>query len=122
MRRIILGALLAVAVMLMQGSLTTPASAKTANPIFGSAKATLMSTDAAKQVTAKGGTTAAYLYYGLIYTSNAIYYAGLAQYYNYYGYNGSSGSTTNYAYYAYYNSYYATQYFYQAYYYSYYGY
>ena len=96
---------------------SAPASAK--SPIFGNAKVAMLSTDAAKQVTAKGGTVAYYLYSGLNYTSSAIYYAGLAQYYNYYGYQST---TTSYSYSAYLNSYYATNAFYNAYYYSYYGY
>ncbi len=99
---------------------SAPASAK--SPVFGNAKVALMSTDAAKQVTAKGGTTAYYIYYGMYYMSNALYYAGLGQYYNYYGYNGSSGTTTNYLYYAQSNAYYSYYYMYYAYYYSYYGY
>ncbi len=108
--------------LVVVGALTVPAAAS--NPVFGNAKATVMSPQQTKQVTAKGGTVAYYLYTGLMYASNAVYYAGLAQYYNYYGYVGSSSSAyaTTYAYYAYYNSYYSTQNFYNAYYYSYYGY
>lgn len=101
---------------------SAPASAK--SPIFGNAKVATLSTDAAKQVTAKGGTTAYYLYIGATNSGYANYYAGLAQYYNYYGYNGSGSSsyTTTYAYNAYYYSNAATSAFYNAYYYSYYGY
>jgi hypothetical protein len=117
MRTFIVAATTAAALMLPQLS----ESALASSPVFGSAKVTALSKHESSQVTAKGGTTAYYLYYGLNYASSAIYYAGLAQYYNYYGYNGSNGTTTNYAYNAYYYSYYSTQNFYNAYYYSYYG-
>ena len=111
MKRFLIASFFAMILALGTGY-SAPASAK--SPVLGNAKVALMSTDAAKQVTAKGGTAAYYLYAGLLYSSNAIYYAGLAQYYNYYGYSSSAGT---YSYYAYYNSYYATQYYYYAYYY-----
>jgi len=118
MKRLLIATISAALVSMTTGY-TTPASAS--SPIFGNAKVAMLSTDAAKKVTAKGGTTAMYLYYGLLYTSNAIYYAGLAQYNNYYGGNGSSGVTTNYALYAWQDSYRATSAFNNAYIYSWYG-
>lgn len=112
MKQVLVATILA-AFLAITGGYSTPASAN--SPLFGNAKVATLSNDEAKNVTAKGGTTAYYLYYGALYSSNAIYYAGLAQYYNYYNLNGSGGGATNYSYYAYYYSYYATSNYYNAY-------
>lgn len=119
-KSLVIGAVLAA---LAVGGMSTSASAREGlSPVFGNAKVAMMSKDATRHVTAKGSTTAYYLYYGMYYASYANLYASYAAYYNYFGYNGSGGATTSYAYNAYYYSYYATQNFYNAYYYSYYGY
>ena len=105
MFRTLIAAVLAIGLSMS----SMPGPAKADSPVLGSAKTALLTKDEAKGVTAKGGTAAYYLYLGLQYSSYAIYYAGLSQYYNYYyGY-------AYYAYDAYYYSSYATSYYYSAY-------
>jgi hypothetical protein len=91
-----------------------PASANTANPIFGSAKTVALSNAEASKVTAKGGTAAYYIYLGLYYSGYATVYGSLAERYNY------LNVPTSYAAYAYVYAYYSYINFYYAYYYRYY--
>jgi hypothetical protein len=94
MKRLLI-ATTAAALMSMTAGYTTPASA--GSPVFGNAKVAMLSTDAAKKVTAKGATTAYYLSLGQVYSGYAIQWSGIAQNYNWSGNNGPGGSTTSYA-------------------------
>lgn len=108
MKRLLMSAVVAAAFVLPGAS--TPISASE-NPIFGNAKVATLSTDAAKKVTAKGGTMAYYIYYGMLYGSYAYQMAGYAQYLNWYGDSGRG----SYAYSAYYYAQISAGYYYTAY-------
>jgi hypothetical protein len=98
-------------------AVASPAVATERSPVFGGANVAAMSTDAARNVTARGALANYYGYYGNQYAYNAYYYSYYARYVN----PANSSAETNNYYYAYYYAYYATQNLYNAYYYSYYG-
>ena len=107
--RVLLSYVMAAAIALFAASTTVQAKD---NPIFGGAKVTTMSKADSEKVTGKGGASAYYGYIGAIYLSNAVYYAGIAQYYNYYNASGAG----NYYYAAYANASNAATYYLAAYY------
>jgi len=103
MKRLAVGLLLAMALIFGPGSFTPTASAAQ-SPVFGSANVALLTTDAAKKVTAKGyyanyyGSLAlTYLYYGYLYQYYAYYYNGAYGYYAaYYGSYGANYASVAY--------------------------
>lgn len=80
MRRLVMGLIVLLALAFGIGNTTQPAAAS--SPVFGGAKVTALSTDAAKKVTAKGAYANYYGYYAMTYLYDAYYYQYLAYYYN----------------------------------------
>ncbi len=114
MRRVLLNLLLAMG---LWGLLAAPVQAER-SPVFGSAEVTVMSPEAANEVTAKGYWADYYGYYAMDAAYTAYVYAYYARYY------AAANSSTEQSWYytAMLNAYNAYIYSYYAYLYSYYGY